>query len=233
MCFMTHGRNFSRWGVRIKIEQPRVREKPPMAGLHVLHDDLIGLAPFVAVAQQVHRNQNLLLLVEELLSACRVAENRLDALDLLAPVPVVPHFVRQHPLERALHLVADREKKFVRQAFGQYLAPELLAKLESSPDGMKLGGESRELTVLFMDVRGFTPLSEALSATELVDFINTLLAPLSDAIQAELGTIDKYIGDSIMAFWNAPVDVTAPTDVLDIGALAKLAGDSGSTTSSG
>jgi adenylate cyclase len=61
---------------------------------------------------------------------------------------------------------------------------------------------------MFMDVRGFTPISEALTATELVDFINTLLAPLSDAIQDELGTIDKYIGDSIMAFWNAPVDVS-------------------------
>jgi adenylate cyclase len=110
-------------------------------------------------------------------------------------------------VERVLHLASDREKAFVRQAFGQYLAPELLAKLESSPDAMQLGGEAREITVMFMDVRGFTPISEQLSATELVDFINTLLAPLSDAIQHELGTIDKYIGDSIMAFWNAPVDV--------------------------
>jgi adenylate cyclase len=110
-------------------------------------------------------------------------------------------------VERVLHMASDQEKKFVRQAFGQYLAPELLARLEKSPDGMRLGGESRELTVMFMDVRGFTPISEALTATELVDFINTLLAPLSDAIQDELGTIDKYIGDSIMAFWNAPVDV--------------------------
>jgi len=58
-----------------------------------------------------------------------------------------------------------------------------------------------------MDVRGFTQISEALSATELVDFINTLLGPLSAAIQSELGTIDKYIGDSIMAFWNAPLDI--------------------------
>ncbi|MEZ5765667.1 MAG: adenylate/guanylate cyclase domain-containing protein [Xanthobacteraceae bacterium] len=72
---------------------------------------------------------------------------------------------------------------------------------------MQLGGEAREITVMFMDVRGFTPISERLSATELVDFINTLLAPLSDAIQSELGTIDKYIGDSIMAFWNAPLDI--------------------------
>ena len=72
---------------------------------------------------------------------------------------------------------------------------------------MRLGGESRDISVMFMDVRGFTPISEAQTATELVDFINMLLAPLSDAIQDELGTIDKYIGDSIMAFWNAPVNV--------------------------
>jgi adenylate cyclase len=110
-------------------------------------------------------------------------------------------------VERVLHVASDHEKKFVRQAFGQYLAPELLARLENSPQAMQLGGESRDISVMFMDVRGFTPISEALTATELVDFINTLLAPLSDAIQDELGTIDKYIGDSIMAFWNAPVDV--------------------------
>jgi adenylate cyclase len=110
-------------------------------------------------------------------------------------------------VERVLHRASDQEKKFVRQAFGQYLAPELLARLENSPEAMQLGGESREITVMFMDVRGFTRISEALSATELVEFINTLLAPLSEAIQDELGTIDKYIGDSIMAFWNAPLDV--------------------------
>ncbi len=110
-------------------------------------------------------------------------------------------------VERVLHVASDREKKFVRQAFGQYLAPELLTQLENSPQGMRLGGASRDISVMFMDVRGFTPISEALTATELVDFINTLLAPLSDAIQDELGTIDKYIGDPIMAFWNAPADV--------------------------
>ncbi len=114
-------------------------------------------------------------------------------------------------VERVLHVASDREKKFVRQAFGQYLAPELLARLEASPQAMQLGGEDRDITVLFMDVRGFTPISEQLTATELVEFINTLLAPLSDAIQSELGTIDKYIGDSIMAFWNAPLDIADHT----------------------
>ena len=110
-----------------------------------------------------------------------------------------------------LHVASDKEKKFVRQAFSQYLAPELLARLEASPQAMQLGGEDRDITVMFMDVRGFTPISEQMTATELVEFINTLLAPLSDAIQSELGTIDKYIGDSIMAFWNAPLDIADHT----------------------
>jgi adenylate cyclase len=114
-------------------------------------------------------------------------------------------------VERVLHVATDKEKKFVRQAFGQYLAPELLARLEASPQAMQLGGEDRDISVMFMDVRGFTPISEQLTATELVEFINTLLAPLSDAIQSELGTIDKYIGDSIMAFWNAPLDIADHT----------------------
>ncbi|PZA11699.1 adenylate/guanylate cyclase domain-containing protein [Rhodopseudomonas palustris] len=127
---------------------------------------------------------------------------------LIDPVyPSLATLLTYIAVERVLHTASDREKKFVRQAFGQYLAPDLLAQLERAPDGLRLGGEQRELSVMFMDVRGFTRLSETLSATELVDFINTLLSPLSDAIQDELGTIDKYIGDSIMAFWNAPVDV--------------------------
>lgn len=127
---------------------------------------------------------------------------------LLDPIyPSLAAITMYIAIERTLRIASDKEKKFVRQAFGQYLAPELLARLETSPQAMQLGGEAREITVMFMDVRGFTPLSEALSATELVDFINTLLSPLSEAIQAELGTIDKYIGDSIMAFWNAPLDI--------------------------
>ncbi len=127
---------------------------------------------------------------------------------LLDPIyPSLAAITMYIAIERTLRIASDKEKKFVRQAFGQYLAPELLARLESSPKAMQLGGEAREITVMFMDVRGFTPISEALSATELVDFINTLLSPLSEAIQSELGTIDKYIGDSIMAFWNAPLDI--------------------------
>ncbi|MBD8893743.1 adenylate/guanylate cyclase domain-containing protein [Labrenzia suaedae] len=108
-----------------------------------------------------------------------------------------------------LYIMTEREKRFVRQAFGQYLSPHLVNQLEEAPEQLVLGGEMRDMTILFMDVRGFTPISEQLTPTELVSFLNTLLSPLSDIIQHEEGTIDKYIGDSIMAFWNAPLAIKA------------------------
>jgi adenylate cyclase len=104
-------------------------------------------------------------------------------------------------------LVTDRDKRFVRRAFGRYVSPEVLAELEKNPQALRLGGEERELTILFLDVRSFTSLSETMTPTALVEFVNTLLSHLSDEIVAEAGTIDKYIGDSIMAFWNAPLAV--------------------------
>ena len=103
--------------------------------------------------------------------------------------------------------ISEREKRFVRSAFQHYLAPDLLQKLEESPESLKLGGEIRDLTLMFMDIRGFTAISEKLSPQELVAFLNELLSPLSDIIHEHEGAIDKYIGDSIMAFWNAPLDV--------------------------
>ncbi len=101
----------------------------------------------------------------------------------------------------------EREKRFVRSAFQQYLAPSLLKKLEASPEDLVLGGEIREITMMFLDIRGFTGISEKLRPDELVAFVNQLFSPLSDIIQRNDGVIDKYIGDSIMAFWNAPLDV--------------------------
>jgi adenylate cyclase len=127
---------------------------------------------------------------------------------LFDPVyPLFGAFAAYFSVVGLLYVVTDQEKKFVRRAFGQYVAPALLAKLEDAPELMKLGGENRIITLMFMDVRGFTPLSEGLTAEELVEFINHLLSPLSDVIQAEFGTIDKYLGDGIMAFWNAPLDI--------------------------
>lgn len=127
---------------------------------------------------------------------------------LLDPVfPALASLLVYATATALLYLLTERERRFVRTAFSQYLAPELVSRLEASPEGLQLGGEMREMSILFMDVRGFTPISEQLTPTELVSFLNTLLTPLSDAILKEDGTIDKYIGDSIMAFWNAPLAV--------------------------
>ena len=86
------------------------------------------------------------------------------------------------------------------------LAPAVIREIIAHPDMLKLGGEERELTLMFCDVRNFTSVSQDLSATDLTQFINELLSPLSDIILQQRGTIDKYMGDAIMAFWNAPLD---------------------------
>ena len=104
-------------------------------------------------------------------------------------------------------LVSDRQRREIRHAFGQYLSPSLLHRIETTRDALRLGGDDRELTVMFVDVRSFTAISEKLSPTALVGFLNTLLDALSRHVMANEGTLDKFIGDSIMAFWNAPVDV--------------------------
>ncbi|QPB19126.1 adenylate/guanylate cyclase domain-containing protein [Rhizobium sp. 007] len=104
-------------------------------------------------------------------------------------------------------LVIDRERREVRRAFGQYLSPSLLYRIEHTRDALRLGGDDRQLTVMFVDVRHFTEISERLTPRAVVGFLNTLLDALSRHVVANEGTLDKFIGDSIMAFWNAPVDV--------------------------
>lgn len=102
-------------------------------------------------------------------------------------------------------LVTEKEGRFVRDAFGRYLAPALVEKLADDPSQLQLGGEERELTLLFCDIRGFTSLSEGLDPTELTALLNDFLTPMTEALLERGATIDKYMGDAIMAFWNAPI----------------------------
>ncbi len=95
---------------------------------------------------------------------------------------------------------------FVQNAFNHYLSPAMVEQLVSAPDQLKLGGETKVLTLLFCDVRGFTTISEQYDAEGLTRLINRMLTPLTDQIMSYRGTIDKYMGDCIMAFWNAPLD---------------------------
>lgn len=108
------------------------------------------------------------------------------------------------PLRLALE---NREKQFVKSAFGRYLAPALVNRLAEDPHALRLGGETRHLTVLFSDIRGFTTLSEGMDPQALTGLINDVLTPLTDILLTREATIDKYIGDAIMAFWNAPLDI--------------------------
>jgi adenylate cyclase len=94
----------------------------------------------------------------------------------------------------------------IRSAFGLYVSPAVVARLAEHPENLQLGGQQRDLTVMFCDIRSFTTLSEGFTAVELSTFLNEYLSPMTDIILKELGTIDKYMGDAIMAFWNAPLD---------------------------
>ena len=103
------------------------------------------------------------------------------------------------------------QRRQIRSAFGQYLSPALVEQLAQSPEKLVLGGEEREMTIMFSDVRGFTTISESYKHDPqgLTALMNRFLTPLTNAILARKGTIDKYMGDAIMAFWNAPLDDSA------------------------
>jgi adenylate cyclase len=101
------------------------------------------------------------------------------------------------------------EARDIQQAFGRYVSPAVVARLKSDPSVLRLGGEERRVTLMFCDLRSFTALSEGKSATELTHFLNDYLTPMTDVVLAASGTVDKYIGDAIMAFWNAPLDDAA------------------------
>jgi adenylate cyclase len=100
------------------------------------------------------------------------------------------------------------DRRRIRSAFAQYLSPTLVEQLVKSPHRLALGGEERTITVLFSDVRGFTTIAETYKDNPhgLTTLMNRFLTPLTNAIMARNGTIDKYMGDAVMAFWNAPLD---------------------------
>jgi len=105
-----------------------------------------------------------------------------------------------------LFLRTEAERMHVRHAFGRYLAPSVVEQLANHPERLTLGGELRELTLMFSDIRGFTTIAEGLDAHGLTSFLNHYLTPMTDVILTHQGTVDKYMADGIMAFWNAPLD---------------------------
>ncbi|MCB1557006.1 MAG: adenylate/guanylate cyclase domain-containing protein [Alphaproteobacteria bacterium] len=104
------------------------------------------------------------------------------------------------------YIRTEAERRRVRDAFGLYISPDFMRELTADPGKLKLGGETRDLSVMFTDIRGFTTISEGLAPEELTRLMNDFLTPMSDVVMETRGTIDKYIGDAMMAFWNAPLD---------------------------
>jgi len=102
--------------------------------------------------------------------------------------------------------IESRGKRQLTRLFGQYIPPELVAEMSESPADFTLDGESREMTVLFSDVRGFTTISEGMDPRQLTQLMNALLTPMTRVIHKNRGTIDKYMGDAIMSFWGAPLN---------------------------
>ena len=95
----------------------------------------------------------------------------------------------------------------VRHAFGKFVTPAVVARIAADPRLLVLRGETRDLSILFSDLRGFSTISEGLTGPEIAEFLNAYLTPMTDVILQHDGTVDKYIGDAIVAFWNAPLDV--------------------------
>ena len=104
------------------------------------------------------------------------------------------------------YFVESRSKRQLAERFGEYVPPELVDRMAADPAKYNMEPRSAELTILFADVRGFTGISEALKPEELREYINEYLTDMSSIIRGARGTLDKYIGDAIMAFWGAPVD---------------------------
>jgi len=102
--------------------------------------------------------------------------------------------------------VESRGKRQLAHLFGQYVPPELVDEMSAKMDDINLDGEMRDMSVLFSDVRGFTTISESLEPKELTSYINAFLTPITKVIHDNRGTIDKYMGDAVMAFWGAPLE---------------------------
>ncbi|MCE9508417.1 MAG: adenylate/guanylate cyclase domain-containing protein [Alphaproteobacteria bacterium] len=104
------------------------------------------------------------------------------------------------------NLRTEMERRAVKIAFSHYISPVFMEELASNPEKLKLGGEVRELSVMFTDIRNFTTIAETMDPADLIKMINDFLTPMTSCVMDNRGTIDKYMGDAMMAFWNAPLD---------------------------
>lgn len=117
-------------------------------------------------------------------------------------------------LESFAFFTVERKAKEVKKAFGSYVSPELVEQIQKDPDKLKLGGEERYISIMFSDIRGFTTLSEKLTAPELVAMLNKIHDPMTKVVLGNKGMLDKYIGDAMMALFNTPLDLPNHGDMV-------------------
>ena len=120
------------------------------------------------------------------------------------------------------YFTEEREKRKISRAFNQYVQPQVVDEILAHPEKLKLGGEKKKITVLFSDLEGFTSISESIEPDSLISFLNVYLDSLSNVVLKNEGTIDKYIGDAIMAFWGAPLEVENEAEKACISALEMM-----------
>ncbi|MBT5934628.1 adenylate/guanylate cyclase domain-containing protein [Sulfurimonas sp.] len=118
--------------------------------------------------------------------------------------------------------IQERSGKFIRGAFSSYLSGDLLDQLIENPKALSLGGERKELSMLFSDIRGFTTISESMDPISLITLLNRYFTPMTNVVMDNHGMLDKYIGDAVMAFYNAPVDVKDHADAACKSALEMI-----------
>jgi len=136
--------------------------------------------------------------------------------------PLIALIISMLTIEVIAFNIQEQSGKFIRDTFSSYMSEDLLNQLISNPDSLNLGGERKELSILFSDIRGFTTISESMSPEKLIKILNRYFTPMTDAVLENGGMLDKYIGDAVMAFFNAPVDVKEHSDASCLCALSMI-----------
>jgi adenylate cyclase len=185
----------------------RYMTRPPW--LRLVELAFIAIVAF-AFARVLPRARHALKLVIALLTA--TAWLAIDqwffvrGLKLATVVPLTSVFFSSFAILFLSYFSVEREKGQLRGAFRHYLNEEVMDQMLQHPERLRLGGERREMTVLFSDIRGFTALAERIGPESLVRLINSYLTPMTQIVFEEGGTLDKYMGDAVMAFWGAPLE---------------------------
>lgn len=136
--------------------------------------------------------------------------------------PLISVILSVVALEALAFNIQEKSGKFMRGAFSSYLSEDLLNQLIKNPDALSLGGESKELSILFSDIRGFTTISESMDPVSLITLLNRYFTPMTNSVLEHNGMLDKYIGDAVMAFFNAPVDIKDHADAACLSALEMI-----------